>query len=268
VTGHIAARTLRDLRRGFLWWCVGLVGMAAMMVAVYPSVRDAPGVGDIAEAYPEALRELFGMTGRDFDFTSGPGYLGAELFSLVVPLLLIVAAIGVGAGAVAGEEDRGTLDLLLSLPVTRRRVVLEKAVAMAAESVALGAVLWVSLWLGAMAVDMDVSAANLAAATASAVLLALGYGAVALLLGAALGHRARAVGLTAALAVAAYLVHSLAGLVDALEPAQRLTPFWHYAVQDPLRAGLSPWHTLVLAAIPLVATAAAAWAVDRRDLGS
>ena len=40
----------------------------------------------------------------------------------MVPLLLLIAAIGAGAGAIAGEEERGTLDLLLSLPVSRRRL--------------------------------------------------------------------------------------------------------------------------------------------------
>ena len=44
----------------------------------------------------------------------------------MVPLLLLVAAIGAGARAIAGEEERGTLDLLLSTPVSRRRLALEK----------------------------------------------------------------------------------------------------------------------------------------------
>lgn len=268
MTGAVALRALRDLRRGFAWWSLGLVGMVAMMVAVYPTVRDQPGFADLADRYPDALKELFGIGGRDFDFTSGAGYLGAELFSLMVPLLLIIAAVAAGAGGVAGEEDRGTLELLLSLPVTRRRVVLEKAVAMAVEAAGLGLVLWVALWIGAALVDMDVPAANLGAATAGAVLLAIGYGAVALLVGAAVGRRGRAVGVTAALAAAAYLIDSLAGLVDALEPLRPFTPFWHYRAPDALREGFSGWHTLVLVLIPVVATAAAMWAVDRRDLGA
>ena len=47
----------------------------------------------------------------------------------MVPLLLMIAAIGAGAGAIAGEEERGTLELLLANPLSRRRLVLEKTAA-------------------------------------------------------------------------------------------------------------------------------------------
>ena len=106
----------------------------------------------------------------------------------MVPLLLLVAAIGAGAGAIAGEEERGTLELLLANPVSRTKVVLEKSVALVAEIAGLGFVLWLALLVGALLTSMDISAGHLAAATLSAVLLALAYGAIALLLGAATGE--------------------------------------------------------------------------------
>ena len=185
----VAAKTLRDLRRGFLWWSVGLAGMVALMVAVYPTVRDNPALNKFVEQYPDTLKAFIGF-GGPVDYTSAAGYLGSELFSFMVPLLLLLAAIGAGARAVAGEEEAGTLELLLSCPVSRRRLVLEKLAALVVETVALGVVLVASLWVGARAVSMDVSLAHLAAATASAVILALAYGAIALLVGAATGRRA------------------------------------------------------------------------------
>jgi hypothetical protein len=64
------------------------------------------------------------------DYSSGIGYLGIELFSLMLPGLLIAAAVGAGARAIAGEEEHATLDLLLANPISRTRVALEKAGAM------------------------------------------------------------------------------------------------------------------------------------------
>ena len=72
------------------------------------------------------------------------------------------------------------------------------------------------------------------------------------LLGAATGRRALAIGVTAAAAVAAYLVNGLAPLVDALEVPQKLSPFYHYATGDPLRQGVSVSHLAVLAGIAVV----------------
>lgn len=258
-------KSVRDVRRGLVWWSAGLVGLVALMVAVYPTVRDNPDLNRLVEEYPEALKAFIAFGGQ-VDYVSAAGYLGSELYSFMVPLLFLVAAIGHGAGAIAGEEDRGTLELLLSEPISRRRVVLEKLGALTEELLLLGAVLWVSLWVGAVAVGMEISAGHLAAATADAVLLALAYGTIALALGAGTGRRGLAIGLSAAGAVAAYLVNSLAALVDALETAQPLSPFYHYAASDPLRTGLDADHALVLLAIAAAAAVAAVVTFDRRDL--
>jgi ABC-2 type transport system permease protein len=265
VLRDVFRKTLRDLRRGFAWWSVGLAGMAALQVSVYPSVRDNPALKRLIDDYPEALKGFIGF-GGELDYASAPGYLGMELFSLVVPLLLLIAAVAAGSGAIAGEEERGTLDLLLSLPISRTRLVLEKLAALAAEAIGLGFVLWLSLWVGARAVGMAIGVDKLGAATLAAVTLAVAYGAIALLVGCATGRRGVSIGVAAAAAVAAYLVNSLAPLVSALEPVQKLTPFYHYGAGDPLRAGLSLPHLAVLAAIAVAAAVAAVAAFARRDL--
>jgi ABC-2 type transport system permease protein len=186
----------------------------------------------------------------------------------MVPLLLLIAAIGAGARAIAGEEERGTLDLMLANPLSRRRLVVDKLAALTIEVVLLAVVLWLSLLVGVELVGMNVSAAHLAAATASAALLAIAFGAIALLLGAASGHRALAIGVTAAGAVAAYLVNSLAALVDFLEPVKSASPFYHYVASDPLRDGLALSHVAFLVGLALVAAVLAALAFDRRDLAT
>jgi ABC-2 type transport system permease protein len=267
MRADVALRTLRDLRRGFAWWALGLVGLVTLQISVYPTVRDESGVSDLLEDYPDVIKDLVGF-GEGLDYSSAPGYLGIELFSLVVPLLLIIAAVATGAAAIAGEEDRGTLDLLLSMPVSRRRVAAEKLLAMVVEIAGLSIVLLAALWVGVRLVDMEISAGHLAAAVSAAALLAIGYGAIALLIGAATGRRGVAVGLTAALALAAYLVNSLAALVPQFEGVQKLTPFYHYESPDPLRNGLSAGHVAVLVAIAALAVALTMIAVERRDLGA
>jgi ABC-2 type transport system permease protein len=263
----VLTKTLADTTRALLWWSLGLVGLAAMMVAVYPTVRDNPDLNKLVESYPDALKAFIAF-GGSVDYASGAGYLGSELFSFMVPLLLMVAAIGAGARATAGEEERGTLDLLLANPISRRRLLLEKLGALVAEIAVLALVLWLALLVGDEIVGMDVSAAHLAAATASAGLLAIAFGAIATLAGALRGHRGVAIGVSAALAVASYLVNSLAALVDFLEPFRQGSPFYHYVASDPLRHGLGPGHTAFLVGLALVAAVAAVIAFDRRDLAS
>jgi ABC-2 type transport system permease protein len=262
---NVWLKSLRDLRRSFLWWSVGLVGLVAMIVAVYPSVRDNPGLNKLVQDYPEALKAFIAF-GGEVDYVSAAGYLGSELFSFMVPLLFLFAIVGRAASTLAGEEEAGTLELLLANPVSRRRLALEKLGALVAEAVGLAAVLCLALLAGTRAAGMEISAAHLAAAATATLLLALAFGAIAYLVGAATGHRGRAIAVTSALAVAAYLVNALAPLVDALEPFRKASPFYHYAASDPLRSGLSVGHAGVLLAIAVVAAAASPLLFERRDL--
>ena len=263
----VLGKTLRDGRRGIAWWSLGLAALAATMMVAYPSVRDNPDLNKLVEDYPEALKAFLGI-GEGVDYTSAAGYLNSELFSFMVPLLLIIAAVGAGARATAGEEEHGTLDLLLANPVSRARVVVEKLGALCVELAALAAVLFCSLLAGTRAVGMHVSAWHLAAATADAALLALVFGAVALLVGSAAGRRGTATGITAAAAVAAYLLNSLAQLVGFLEPLRPASPFYHYAASAPLTSGLSAAHVGLLLLASAAAAAAAVAAFDRRDLST
>jgi ABC-2 type transport system permease protein len=266
MPGSLALDALRRLRRGMVWWALGLVALTALLLAVYPTVRDQSSLRDLMRDYPDAVKELLGI--GDLEYTSAAGYLGAELFGMVTPLLLAIVAISAGARAFAGEEERGHLETILTLPVGRRRVVLEGLAAMAAEVVALGAVLLVALLVGAPMVDMHIASGHLAAAVLAAVLLAVGFGSVAMAIGAATGRRAIATGAAAALALAAYLVDSLGALVPWLSDLEPFTPFHHYAGPEPLLHGASLPHLAALLALAAAGAAAAVIAVERRDIGT
>jgi ABC-2 type transport system permease protein len=256
----VLLKTVRDAARGFVWWSLGIAAMVLVTVLFWPSVRDSQGLKDFARTAPDVLKAF---TNGELDFTSPVGYLEGRLFALLVPVLFLVYAIGAGARAIAGEEEAGTLELLLSLPLSRTRLVLEKAGALVVQLGALAVVLVVLVVAASKAVSLDVSAGRIAAAGASAYLLALAHGALALSIGAATGRRATALGIAGAVAVGGYLLDGLAEVVDALEPWRVLSPFdW---VDQPLRHGLGGG-AIALAALALVATAAALPLFARRDV--
>ena len=84
---NVYLKSLRDMRRSVVWWSLGLIAMTALMIAVYPTIRDNPDLNKLVENYPEALKAFIAF-GGDLDYTSGAGYLGSELFAFMVPLLL------------------------------------------------------------------------------------------------------------------------------------------------------------------------------------
>jgi ABC-2 type transport system permease protein len=232
----------------------------------YPSLRDSPAFDEMAAELPEALMRAF--AGDIADFTSPEGFLNSQLFVLIVPLLFMVLAVARGSGAIAGEEERGTLDLLLSSPVRRWRVLIEKFAAMVVAIGGVGLALWLGMAVGARIVDMEISVWRIGEATLSAGLLGMSFGAVALAVGSATGKRGLSMGATSALGVAAYFVNALAPLAEGIEGLQKLSPFYYYIGGSPLVNGLNLAHAGVLVALTAVAVAVALVTFQRRDLAA
>ena len=259
----VFGKTLYEGRRSLLAWTLGMLALVATLLAMYPTVRTGEYQRTI-ENSSEGLLRSFGMA-PGTDITSGPGYLGGYLFGFMLPLLLIIFAVSVGARLVAGEEDTGTLDLLATLPISRARVVAEKFAAFTVLTIALGAAVDVFVLAGAPLVDLRVAVWPLVVTTGGQVLVALLFGAVAMAAGAATGSRAAALGAAALAAAAAYLVNSLAPLSDRLEPFQQASPLYWATGGEPLPDRPTGWLALLLTAMALVLVAGTA-RFTRRDL--
>ena len=124
----------------------------------------------------------------------------------MLPLIVLVLAIGSGARTFAGEEEAGRLELVLSYPLRRRNAVLAKALAVAAEIAVVCAAGFVALAALDGLVGLDLDFGRLAAALGGLAALGLLYGWLAVALGAAYPSKLLALGIPAGYAAAAYLV--------------------------------------------------------------
>ena len=262
----VATKSLFDQRRALLAWTVSLVLLVAMYVAIWPSIRDQPAMADFIESMPAALRSMLAMSGADM--STPIGYVKIEMLSLMAPLLVLLYAVTTGAAAVAGEEDRHTLDLLLANPVSRGRVVLEKLVAMAAGIALLAAVTAAALLVESPLADMSLPIGPIIAAMVHLALLAMVFGTLAAAVGAATGNLTAARAVPAVTAVIAYIVNGLGPQVSWLEPVQKLSPFYQYAGHDPLINGLSVQAVLIAVGTVAVLAAIGVAGFRRRDVAA
>lgn len=260
---ELLRRGLLDHRRALLGWCLGVVGYAALTASIFPSIKGSADFKKLLEQYPDALKSLFGLQGGDI--TSGAGYMDAELFSFMLPLLVLLLAIGSGARAFAGEEEAGRLELILSYPVRRRDAVLAKAAAVAGEVLVVCAVGFLGLAVLNGVVGLDLELGRLAAAFAGLAALGVLFGWLALALGAGVPSKMLAIGVPAAYAAAAYLVGGLHSLAGWLDPLRVLSPFWLVG-SAPLQRGVDGWGVLAVVVAAVTVLAAGAVLVDRRDL--
>ena len=121
---HLFLKSLRDRRRGLIGWISGIVGLVAIQMAVYPTVRDsASDWGQATESFPEVMKEMFRIT----DYTSETGYLSTELLSFMVPFIFMGLGASWGSRLVAEDEEARTADVLFALPMSRRSILLTRA---------------------------------------------------------------------------------------------------------------------------------------------
>lgn len=260
----VLGKSMRDQKRALIGYSIGLVAFIAMIVAIWPSFQDQQeDLQAFLDAYPPAFKAAFDI--GEFDAT---GFLKGELFSFMLPILLLVFAIGRGADTIAGEEERGTMEVLLTHPVPRRRILLEKAAAIGIGLAILCAVILVALLLGTFAIGMDVAPGRIAGMVLMLFLVALFFGALALALGALRPRRGVALGIAAAVGVAGFLVQTISRIVERVEAIRWISPFHYYNGANPLVEGVDWVHALVLLVATLALVALAAWGFERRDVGT
>jgi ABC-2 type transport system permease protein len=233
-----------------------------MYAAFWPTMRS-PEMAEAMAAYPKDVLAAFNYT----DMATPAGYLGGAVYGLLVPLLITVFAIAWGTRSVAGDEDAGTLDLVLAHPVSRRSLALQRF-----GGLVLGVLVTCLALLAAMAAVRgafqldDVPLPGLVAINLQLALFGACFGALAFAIGAATGSRAAALGGSAATAVLAYLANSVFPQVEALGWTRDVSPFHWYLGGDPLVHGVQAGGAAALAVTTVVLAGIGTLLFTRRDL--
>ncbi len=255
-------RTVRDLRWHIAGYGIGLGIYAAMLVLIFPAFEEV--LADLE--LPAAYEALYGDAASDL--TRPSNFFSLEFFSWG-PLILSIYAAVVSTGALAGEESRGTTELLLSLPVTRTRVFLEKLAGIVLGGLAIALVASIGWALTVPLVDLhgDTGILELLLATVLLLDAPLLFAAIGLLLGAVAPSRGVAGGILAAIIVFTFLASSFAALARQTEWLRYLSPFYYGDSTELLTAGPTPGHLAVLAVASVGCTALALLAFRGREIG-
>ena len=248
MRADIARIDLRLRRRSMIWFAVGVALYALILVVMYPSVRSDSALGGLT-ANNATVGALLGVNGS---LTAPDGWVNGNLYANFLPLMVLLLTIGYGASSIAGQSEDGSLGLVATLPISRRRLVGEKTLVLALLAVPLGAATLAAILLGRH-YDLTLPAGAVIGSTVAILVMGVDFGLVAMIIGGMSGSRGLALGLTSALATASYLVSSLApvlGWAHTLRPASLFS--WG-AAGDQLTAGPSrtAWAVLVLVGFAL-----------------
>lgn len=257
----VLRHTLYSLRVQIGSYGLGIGLYAALIVLLYPVFKDT-----LAELeLPEGYAAFFGQ--ESADFSDPRTFLTTEVLTLI-PLVGAIYAVVASTGLLAGDEQRGTLELLLSQPLSRTRLFVQRVAGLVIGALVISVVGAVGFAVPALFVDLgDVSPLSLAVAMFSLIPLMLACAGLGLLVAALAPSRAAAGGIVAAETVVVFLLNSISNLNDSLEPLHYLSPFYYADSNVVLAQGPDPWHVVVLLTAFVVLTALAERAFVRREIG-
>jgi ABC-2 type transport system permease protein len=261
---ELLARAVAALRRSALWWTIGIVALALVTVAFWPSLEGTEALESLGDMN-QGLLEAFGAQ----NIASPAGYLDGQMYALMLPLLLSGLAIANITALTSGDEHAGRLELLHALPVSRRAIWLSRFAGTLAVQAVVAAVTTLVMVASLAPFSLDeVRVGRVVGATAACALLAVFHGAVSYAVGGFGAARGRAVGIAVLVLTAGYVVNFLFPLADSLAGVRRISP-WYWAIGDqPVSNGVSaPWLALLVAATAAL-LAIGTTAVERRDIRS
>ena len=253
------SKTLRDYRVPILAWGIGL----ALLMFVGFATATAPVLAAFASIAP-----LVGFLGEPVAMRTPAGYISFRYMETTLPLLLSFWPILVGARLVRGEEERGTMDVLLGTPQARTRLLLEKTIALVLALLLIAVLFALGVVAGEARIEQHADLIGALLTGLNLSLLAFFFGMVALLLSQFTISRGAAAGGASGLLFLALLLN-IAGREVSGSWLQYLSPFYYYNLNRPLIPSFTdtPAAALVLLGLSLLLAASSVVLFARRDIG-
>jgi ABC-2 type transport system permease protein len=256
-------KTLRDYRVAILGWGIGMG-----LVVVSPMASVAALITTPQER--EQLISLAATFAWNADTVAVDTIGGYATFKIGIFIFLIaVWPLLAGSRLLRGEEDRGSLDVLLSLPRPRLRVALEKLAAMWTALLAMGVLIGLLAFAGGQKFGADFGLGDGLLFGLNLALICGVIGGVALLISQFTQERGPAAGWTAGLLLVFIVLDMVHRVIPNTEWISRLSPIYYYNLSKPLvpSYGTNAGAMLVQLALAVLLSGAAVWLFERRDVG-
>lgn len=218
---NLIIHEIRSRWRAILGWGFGLILFGAIYISIFPGLFE-----QLKSLKDLSIYELVGM-----QLGSIEGYL-ASVILIYITILLGIYCIIASTSILAGEEDNGTLELIVAMPLCRWQILTAKAIALFVVVLFIMTVASVgnALVLAAIKINnpINVTSFELFTALISNLPLAFGFIMIGLFLGAILPNRRLSATAMTIFFTASFFGENIAGMVKPLEPIKYFSLFNYY----------------------------------------
>lgn len=121
---NIIRRELKSNFKSRIIWSVSMILLIIAVFIEFSAFRDSPEINDVLNSFPDSVLSALGM--GDADMTTLSGFL--SLISLYIYLPLSIHASLLGSSIISKEERDKTAEFLFTLPVSRKKAIVNKII--------------------------------------------------------------------------------------------------------------------------------------------
>ena len=255
-------KTMREQRWALCIWSVLVL---LILIAVYASLSQI----DVSQLGSLTQNRAYAFLSDPVAIDTASGYVTFK-YGFSFSLMLSIFAMLIGSRLVRGEEARGSMDLLLATPHSRRNLLTEKVLATVVSMLVLGLAFGVGALLGEATQHDSASVGGAFLAAADLSLLLFFYAMLALFISQYTRTAGAAAGATGALYALFFVLDGTGRVYPNVAWVQRFSPNWYYGLSKPLipSYGTNFSAMALLLALGLLLLTGSAIIFLRRDMGA
>lgn len=249
-------------------WGIGLGAMGFLVVLMIPDAEGLKQMRDLIASLPPIMVRAIGV-GDDLDFITTPeGFIAVGFFGKTL-LILAAYPVIVGLRVTSVEEHNGTMDILLSFPLKRWQVVLQKFVAYTITAGIVIVWLFVGMLVGQVVTGLSLNMGRIAQTILNTLPCLAVILAFTTLIGAMINNRRLVIGISTIFVLGSFMLDTVGQLAKGTfaEELRALSFFRYYDSTGVMQHGLSVGNFLLLLAVAGLMVSASLVAFQRRDVG-
>ena len=209
-----------------LLFALFLLACAYVVVVIFPSITKIQMAKDYIESMPAFLKAFLGQ--EIIDFTKLEGFLTVEYFNTTWLLIMGVFCCLFAGALVAEETEKKTLEIVLSVPVTRTRLMISKFAGFLTLLVCLSAASFLGINLGVLQIGEKIDQRLVVYIFLSGTICIATIGSIGLFLSCLFNEQRRAVGVTITVFFLLYFFNLITLLLEQYPALKYFSLFQYY----------------------------------------
>ena len=269
MTGAVFQEQLKQSWRQALYFAIGLGFLAFVMFSLNQDTSLAESYGKLLGSFPPAMLDALGASDLAGNLTP-EAFIGFAAL-LYGNIIMAVYAVMAGLSIIANEEDEGSINVLLSLPIPRWQVIVEKFLAFGLLIVCIPIIQYMGFVFGRMATPeiVVVNMNKLMMGVANEIPAGLSIMAATVFFSSIFSRKAISTGVSAGFVLVSYVMFVMGNMVQDDSPAKilgNLSIWTYFDSQMVMRDGLQIANVALLLGLAIVLLLISVFAFERRDI--